>query len=1053
MITSLLTVTVLITASVLTWETRRQLLARTQADAILIAEFLARMSRFTNQVQGEVEETIGEQMVAQATLTSHLVAIAEQHNVPPAEINRRLKAIADQTTIDEFRITDERGRTYLHNLPGSEVIFSSDAKAKSQFRAFWPLLTGKQQAVIQEAQKRQQDNRTFKYVGVGGVDHPRIVQIGEEARTIERLQQEIGLVRLVNELIDGKDIVAIRIVNRQMVNLARNVTAGLPGTQSLDNPNDVANLQHVLSTGKTLSYLDGSILKMIVPIPDSDNKIAGATVVYMSTAHLQAAMLEDLKQTAIISTFILAVGVLVSILLARKVTNPIAQLTLATTDLKTDQFQDTSLATVAARNDELGVLARVFKRMAKEVREREQSLKQAQTELRHSEAHFRSLIENASDIVTILTREGTLRYGSPSLTSLGYQSDEIVNQHLLTFVHPEDAPTVMATFNQTLQHPGVGPPFELRFKRKDGSWVALEAIASNLLDKAAGGIILNLRDITERKQAESLQIAKDAAEQANQAKSQFLANMSHELRTPLNAIIGYSEMLQEEAVESEQTEFVADLQKIYSAGKHLLTLINDILDLSKVEAGKMDLCLETFEIPTLIEEVVNTIQPLIEKNHNTLVVHCPAELGSMHADLIKVRQNLFNLLSNACKFTDQGTITLTVEKIAAPAAPVGGATVAIASPSSKPPLICFRVSDTGIGMTPDQVGMLFQAFTQVDASTTRKYGGTGLGLAIAQRFAQMMGGLITVESALGQGTTFEMQLPVHVSSAATAEFVQLQAIAAPSHAASPTSKNLVLVIDDDPTVHDLMKRLLTREGFQMSSALNAQDGLRLAKALQPAVITLDVMMSGMDGWTTLTALKSDPELAPIPVIMITMVDNKTMGYALGASDYLIKPIDRSHFTAILNKYRCEHPPCSILLVEDDPDTREMVRRMLEKAGWQVIEAENGRVALERLAQIRPTLIVLDLMMAEMDGFSLIAELQQQSEWRSLPVIVMTAKDLTAEDYLRLNGSVERILQKGASSLEDLMVEVRQLVFRCIASDSPEPQFCERPCDLNLNEFN
>lgn len=512
------------------------------------------------------------------------------------------------------------------------------------------------------------------------------------------------------------------------------------------------------------------------------------------------------------------------------------------------------------------------------------------------------------------------------------------------------------------------------------------------------------------------------AERANQAKSAFLASMSHELRTPLNAIIGYSEMLQEEALDMGYDDLLPDLQKISFSGKHLLALINDILDLSKIEAGKMELYLETFELTNLIGEVENTVAPLVQQKSNKLEIIYSDDIGLMKADLTKVRQSLLNLLSNASKFTEHGTIRLEVRR---EARDEGGRMNDESERATSQPFIIFRVSDTGIGMSAEQVARLFQAFTQADSSTTRKYGGTGLGLAITRRFCQMMGGDISVESEPGQGSTFTIWLPAEV---ADTRIPVSPARENRTAAAIPIDLgNSLLVVDDDPLVYDLLKRFLSKEGLQVVGASNGQEGLRLAKELHPDAITLDVMMPDMDGWAVLSALKADPALADIPVIMLTMVEDKNQGYALGATDYLTKPVDRERLVSILQKHRPEHPPCTVLLVEDDQATREVTRRSLEKEGWTVCEAANGREGLVHLSAESPQLVVLDLEMPEMDGFEFAAAVRRRPEWRNIPIVVLTAKDVTAEDRRRLNGYVERILQKGAYSREALLTEVRDLL--------------------------
>ncbi|MGQ0562359.1 MAG: response regulator [Gemmatimonadota bacterium] len=497
-----------------------------------------------------------------------------------------------------------------------------------------------------------------------------------------------------------------------------------------------------------------------------------------------------------------------------------------------------------------------------------------------------------------------------------------------------------------------------------------------------------------------LEDAKVAAEAASRTKSQFLANMSHELRTPLNAVIGYSEMLMEEAEDAGHDGYVPDLRKIHGSGKHLLGLINDILDLSKIESGRMELYFETFEVVPMVEEVANTVTPLITKNGNTLDLRIASDLGTARLDQVKVRQILFNLLSNASKFTSNGTIALSI--------------------SRQNDRIALRVSDTGIGMTAEQMAKVFQPFTQADASTSKKYGGTGLGLAITQKFCEMMAGGITLESEPGRGTVFTVDLPTDAD-AYTA------AVAAPSAlpSAMPGAAGTVLVIDDDAAAREVLSRMLAKEGYRVLLSATGDDGLRAAREEHPDVITLDVLMAGLDGWAVLTRLKGDAATAGIPVLVVTVIDDRNLGFALGAADYLTKPVERERLADALRRVRADERAGPVLVVDDDAATREMLRRILEKDGWDVVEAQNGRVALEIMQQHPPAALLLDLMMPEMDGFTFVDELQKRGMAGSAPIVVLTAKTLTEADRQRLRGAVTQVLQKGEHSSSELLAEIRR----------------------------
>lgn len=498
---------------------------------------------------------------------------------------------------------------------------------------------------------------------------------------------------------------------------------------------------------------------------------------------------------------------------------------------------------------------------------------------------------------------------------------------------------------------------------------------------------------------------KEIAEESNRFKSNFLANMSHELRTPLNAIIGYSEMLEEDAKEDGAIHFSTDARKINIAGKHLLAMINDILDLSKIETGGMDLYIEDFEIEHLIQEVTETIHPLLNKNKNEIVIHCEENLGSMKSDLTKVRQILFNLLSNASKFTQEGTITLYTYK----------------STLDSKQAICFDVKDTGIGISEEQQGKLFQAFTQADPSITRKYGGTGLGLTITKNLCTILNGNIRVNSELDKGSTFTVTLPVE-----TEEDTQLPDN--PYEVKKKVYKNAVLVIDDEVDVRDMYSRMIKKAGYPVMVAASGEEGLQMAQRFNPKLITLDIFMPGMDGWAVLSKLKSDKKLRDIPVLISSINEDKQLGFSLGATEFITKPVDRDHLIKLLNIYvktETLREQGTILIVEDDENTRLLMKEIVLKTEYEPIIATNGQEALEWLEIENPHMILLDIVMPVMNGFEFINEIQSDDKWRDIPVIVLTSKDLTQEERLLLTGRAKAIFQKGAISQKQLLEELRK----------------------------
>jgi signal transduction histidine kinase/DNA-binding response OmpR family regulator len=491
---------------------------------------------------------------------------------------------------------------------------------------------------------------------------------------------------------------------------------------------------------------------------------------------------------------------------------------------------------------------------------------------------------------------------------------------------------------------------------------------------------------------------------ATKAKSEFLANMSHELRTPLNAILGYSGLLKETAEMNGWASLLPDLQRIETSGNHLLGLINSILDLSRVEAGRMDLNVETFSLRGLVEEVEAIATPLMEAGRNRFTVRMEWSDLEVETDRVKLRQCLLNLISNAAKFTEDGEVKLRISKAEATR-----------------PMIRIEVSDTGIGMTPEQRERVFDQFVQGDSGTSKRYGGSGLGLAITKQFVRLLQGDLRVESTVGKGSVFTIEVPTHILSD-QATFPE------------PRSGNLpvIAVVDDDVHVSDLVRRMLPREQYDVRAAGTGVEGLRMIRSLQPDLVILDIVLPDVDGFTLLGELKKSPTTSNIPVILMSIQDAQSRGYQLGAVDYITKPIDRRRLLGSVNRHCSPGKNRSALIVEDDPLTREILERTLTSSGWKVRTAENGAVGLKDFqAHGAPGIVVLDLLMDEMDGFEFIEHLRRLDPERRVPVIVVTAMDLTAEDRARLNGRVVELVSKGQFDVASLASEVEARLGRFV----------------------
>jgi len=502
-----------------------------------------------------------------------------------------------------------------------------------------------------------------------------------------------------------------------------------------------------------------------------------------------------------------------------------------------------------------------------------------------------------------------------------------------------------------------------------------------------------------------METARDEARDASDQKTKFFANMSHELRTPLNAILGYGEMLYEDCEDLGYDDLLPDLKKITSSGTHLLSLINNILDLSKIEAGKMELFVTSFEIENMVQTIKDVSEPLAAKNNNGFVINLDGAMGSMSQDETKLRQCLTNFLSNGFKFTKNGTVTLDIKSRI----------------DGDIEFVDFAVIDTGAGMSPEGVAKVFEEYTQAERSTSANYGGTGLGLPISKKFAEMMGGDIVVTSEEGVGSKFTISVPrecpEYAEDEVDANVINLD-----------DQDNLVVLVDDDVAMHDLIKRTISKLNLTLLGATNSEKGMELIREIKPKLILLDVLMPGRDGWSLLKECKTDQDLKNIPVIMISQLNQSNLAASLGANDYLTKPIDRNHFVntvrRILGNETQDH---KVLVIDDDKDVREILTRLLKDAGYRPIDARDGKEGLERTKD-EPSLIILDLEMPRMDGFEFLDNyIKNVPEEKRSPVLVFSGKDLTEVQEELLKERVVGLVKKDDVSMENLSKMIQGIV--------------------------
>ena len=640
-------------------------------------------------------------------------------------------------------------------------------------------------------------------------------------------------------------------------------------------------------------------------------------------------------------------------------------------------------------------------------------------------AQLRGVMSNSPAGLVLVDAGLRVRELNPAAARMAdAEPDALLGRHIRDFPVLSDWPRLVPTLRAVVDKGAVAADVEI-----DGSGIGTENhrfISANFFPVVApsgrvqgAGVVFS--DVTSRKQVElALAAAKEAAEVANKAKSQFLANMSHELRTPLSAVIGYSEMLEEEVAEMGHEGVLQDLGKIGSNARHLLSLINTVLDLSKIEAGRMEVNAETFRVSELAREAAATVKGLMGRRGNALEVDCPPDLGNMRSDPVKVRQCLFNLLSNASKFTENGTVKLTV-----------------ARRSNGVDRIVFAVSDTGIGMTPEQQAMLFQPFSQVDDATTRKFEGTGLGLSITRAFARLLGGEVSVESEAGKGSTFRLELPVEAPDTPAEEAEAATTSAVVALQPEEAGRDVVVVIDDDPSARELLARFLTRKGYAVRLAADGETGLKLVRELRPAVVLCDVEMPRVGGWTVLSTLKDDPELATIPVIMVTVVQERALGLALGADAYLNKPVEWPRLNAVLQRFRKGSDQQTALIISTDMEMRYFIRQLLSGEQWRVHMASTVDDAVERMQGTLVDLALVDIELGD-NGFTAVRQLKRKLANPDVVVVALAPLTLSDSDRSRLEGLAGQVVDKNDDWERELIEEIDHVVKARIAPQAEQP---------------
>lgn len=751
----------------------------------------------------------------------------------------------------------------------------------------------------------------------------------------------------------------------------------------------------------------------------------------------------------LVALFALTLG----FVLTRSITKPVALLKKGTKKMMEGNFEPIQLN----RKDELGELAEDFNRMSVMLGNNYTRLK-AYSELITTLNNLETLAEVETKSLQLLCVHTDSSVGALYILDQDQQVLNLASSYALkergkmveTMALGEGIPGECAAQQKILEVTNISEPtgFEISAGLVEIYPKAIIAVPVLFQDKLLGVMVLGStkgfgeveKDIInnsvpqigvaianamnhEQTRKLSLEIAKRneelnsknaELEKAYRVKSDFLSSMSHELRTPLNSIIGFSSVLLGQTGDPLTPDQRMAIEKVLKNGKHLLELINDILDLSKLESGRMTVSVETEEVASVVSNCLMLTESLFRQKKLTVKEYVEPNLPKLSTDIVKVRQILMNLLSNAAKFTDQGEVAVNVTK--------------------RDGMIAFAVKDSGIGIKKEHYNIVFEEFRQVDGSNTRKYKGTGLGLPISRRLARMLGGDLVVESDYGNGSTFILTIPpVYVPAGDTVVYKKeepkkkpVEQVAKEVSAAKTPASAQILCIDDDPDAIEILRKYLVPEGYSVASALSGDEGIKLALKLKPSLITLDIMMPQKDGWQVLRELKADARTKDIPVVVHSIIDNKPLAISLGAIDIIAKPTDPTRLLSLAKQY-CKSSDQFLLVVDDNEDFAMAIERLLKEDGFTVKVAHDGKTALEVLRNSTPALILLDLVMPEMDGFGVVRELQQNPEWKKIPVVILSGKDLTETEWKQLNTHISDFVKKGSISHVELRQTIRKVL--------------------------